>query len=74
MLANQHFVADADRLRIFGEPVVVLLIGSLFIVLAAGVDAGALGDHFAGGPRLARGLVLVVRPLAVAAAPPVRRR
>ena len=66
-LANQRW-APIEQLRTFGEPVVVLLIGSLFIVLAAGVDADALGDHFVGGLVLAAALALVVRPLAVAAA------
>ena len=60
--------APIEQIRTFGEPVVVLLIGSLFIVLAAGVDAGALGDHFVGGLVLAAALALVVRPLAVMAA------
>jgi hypothetical protein len=66
-LANQRW-APIEQIRTFGEPVVVLLIGSLFIVLAAGVDAGALGDHFVGGLVLAAALALVVRPLAVVAA------
>jgi hypothetical protein len=66
-LANQRWV-PTRQLRAFGVPVVVLLLGSLFIVLAAGVDAGALGDHLAGGLVLAAVLVLVVRPLAVTAA------
>ena len=66
-LANQRWVPVA-QLRAFGEPVVALLIGGLFIVLAAGVDAGALGDHFLGGLVLAAVLAIVVRPIAVAAA------
>jgi NhaP-type Na+/H+ or K+/H+ antiporter len=66
-LANQRW-EPIEQIRTFGEPVVVLLIGSLFIVLAAGVDAGALGDHFVGGLVLAAALALVVRPLAVVAA------
>ena len=66
-LANQRW-APMEQIRTFGEPVVVLLIGSLFIVLAAGVDADALGDHFVGGLVLAAALALVVRPLAVMAA------
>jgi NhaP-type Na+/H+ or K+/H+ antiporter len=65
VLANQRHVS-VDQLRAFGEPVVALLIGSLFIVLAAGVEPGSLADHLAGGLVLAAVLVLVVRPLAVA--------
>lgn len=65
-LANQPYV-PVDRIRTFGEPVVALLIGTLFIVLAAGVDAGPLADELLGGLALSAVLVLVVRPLAVAA-------
>jgi NhaP-type Na+/H+ or K+/H+ antiporter len=64
-LANQRWV-PVRQLRAFGEPVVALLIGSLFIVLAAGVDADPLADHLVGGLVVAAVLVLVVRPLAVA--------
>jgi NhaP-type Na+/H+ or K+/H+ antiporter len=66
-LANQPWV-PVQQLRAFGEPVVALLIGSLFIVLAAGVEAEPLVDHLAGGLLLAAVLVLVVRPPAVAVA------
>jgi NhaP-type Na+/H+ or K+/H+ antiporter len=66
-LANQRW-APIAQIRAFGEPVVALLIGSLFIVLAAGVDADALGDHLVGGLVMAAALALVVRPLAVALA------
>ena len=66
-LANQRWV-PIQHLRVFGEPVVALLIGGLFIVLAAGVDADALGDHLVGGVLLALVLAILVRPVAVAAA------
>jgi NhaP-type Na+/H+ or K+/H+ antiporter len=67
VLANQRW-APIDQIRAFGEPVVALLIGSLFIVLAADVEAGALRDHLLGGLVLAAALALLVRPLAVALA------
>ena len=63
-LANQRWV-PMGQLRAFGEPVVALLIGSLFIVLAAEIDADALADHIVGGLVLSAVLVLVVRPVAV---------
>lgn len=66
-LANQRW-APIAQIRAFGEPVVALLIGSLFIVLAADVEADALGDHLVGGLVMAAALALVVRPLAVALA------
>jgi NhaP-type Na+/H+ or K+/H+ antiporter len=66
-LANQKRV-PMRQVRTFGEPVVALLIGSLFIVLAADVDADALRDHFLGGLVLSAVLVVVVRPVAVALA------
>ena len=65
-LANQRIV-PMRQLRVFGEPIVVLLIGTLFIVLAARVESGPLMRHLPEGLALAAVLVLVVRPLAVAA-------
>jgi NhaP-type Na+/H+ or K+/H+ antiporter len=63
-LANQRIV-PVRQLRSFGEPIVVLLIGTLFIVLAARVEAGPLVDHLPEALGLAAVLVLVVRPLVV---------
>ena len=65
-LANQRYV-PIDALEAFGRPVVALLLGGLFIVLAAGAEADPLADHLAGGLVVAAVLVLVVRPLAVLA-------
>ncbi|HEX6423760.1 MAG TPA: cation:proton antiporter [Acidimicrobiales bacterium] len=65
-LANQRYV-PIDALEAFGRPVVALLLGGLFIVLAAGAEAGPLGDHLAGGLAVAAVLVVAVRPLAVLA-------
>lgn len=65
-LANQRYV-PIDALEAFGRPVVALLLGGLFIVLAAGAEAGPLGDHLAGGLVVAAVLVVAVRPLAVLA-------
>ena len=67
VLANQQ-VVPISRLRVFGAPVVSLLIGSLFIVLAAGVDPDAMTDHLPATLALVVILVLVVRPAAVAVA------
>jgi NhaP-type Na+/H+ or K+/H+ antiporter len=64
-LANQRIV-PVRQLRGFGQPIVVLLIGTLFIVLAARVEAGPLVDHLPEALGLAAVLVLVVRPLVVA--------
>jgi NhaP-type Na+/H+ or K+/H+ antiporter len=61
-LANQRIV-PVRQLRAFGEPIVVLVIGTLFIVLAARVEAGPLIDHLPEALGLAAVLVLVVRPL-----------
>jgi NhaP-type Na+/H+ or K+/H+ antiporter len=77
-LANQQLV-PVRQLRVFTEPVVALLIGGLFIVLAAGVELGPLGDHLPAALVLAALIVLVVRPLVVAACTvrsplPVRER
>jgi NhaP-type Na+/H+ or K+/H+ antiporter len=65
VLANQHFVA-LRSLRIFGDPIVTLLIGSLFIVLASRVEPGSIMDHLPGILGLALVLVLIVRPLVAA--------
>lgn len=65
-VANQRYV-PIDALEAFGRPVVALLLGGLFIVLAAGAEADPLVDHLAGGLVVAAVLVLVVRPLAVLA-------
>lgn len=65
-LANQRLV-PVRQLRVFAEPVVALLIGGLFIVLAARVELEPLGDHLPAALVLAALLVLVVRPLVVAA-------
>ncbi|HET9610982.1 MAG TPA: cation:proton antiporter [Acidimicrobiales bacterium] len=65
-LANQRYV-PIDALEAFGRPVVALLIGGLFIVLAAGAEADPLADHLVSGLMVAAVLVLVVRPLAVLA-------
>lgn len=65
-VANQRYV-PIDALEAFGRPVVALLLGGLFIVLAAGAEADPLADHLAGGLVVAAVLVLVVRPLAVLA-------
>lgn len=65
-LANQRLV-PVRQLRVFTEPVVALLLGGLFIVLAARVELEPLGDHLPAALALAALLVLVVRPLVVAA-------
>lgn len=65
-LANQRIV-PVRQLRVFGEPIVVLLIGTLFIVLAARAEADPLIEHLPESLALAAVLVVIVRPLAVAA-------
>jgi len=65
-LANQRVVPTA-QLRAFGEPIVALLIGSLFIVLAARVEADPLIENLPEALVLAAVLVVVIRPLVVAA-------
>jgi hypothetical protein len=65
VLANQRRVA-LRSLRIFGDPILILLIGSLFIVLASRVEPGTIMDHLPAILGLAAFLVLVVRPLAAA--------
>jgi len=63
-VANQRVVPTRE-LRAFGEPVVALLLGALFVVLAARVDGQALIDHVPEALALAAVLALVVRPLVV---------
>ena len=64
VLANQRLVA-IRQLRLFGDPIVSLLIGSLFIVLASRVEPGAIMDVLPETLVLVAFLVLVVRPLVV---------
>ena len=64
ILANQRWVS-VRNLRIFGDPIVSLLIGSLFIVLASRVEPGSILDHLPATLVLVAFLVLVVRPLVV---------
>ena len=64
ILANQRLVS-VRNLRIFGDPIVSLLIGSLFIVLASRVEPGSMLDHLPATLVLVAFLVLVVRPLVV---------
>ena len=64
ILANQRLVS-VRNLRIFGDPIVSLLIGSLFIVLASRVEPGSILDHLPATLVLVAFLVLVVRPLVV---------
>jgi NhaP-type Na+/H+ or K+/H+ antiporter len=64
ILANQRWVS-VRNLRIFGDPIVSLLIGSLFIVLASRVEPGSIIDHLPATLVLVAFLVLVVRPLVV---------
>ena len=68
VLANQRLVA-IRQLRLFGDPIVSLLIGSLFIVLASRVEPGSILDHSPPTLVLVAVLVLVVRPLVVSSAP-----
>jgi len=64
-LANQRQV-NIDYIAEFKETLVPLLIGVLFVLLAANVDVGAVVDLGLPGLALVAILVLVVRPLAVA--------
>jgi NhaP-type Na+/H+ or K+/H+ antiporter len=64
-LANQRLV-PVRQVRVFGEPIVALLIGGLFILLAARVDPDPLVEHLPEALALCAVLVLVVRPLSVA--------
>jgi NhaP-type Na+/H+ or K+/H+ antiporter len=52
---------------VFGDTLVQLLIGVLFVMLAARVDLGAVGDLGLAGVALIAVLILVQRPLGVAA-------
>ena len=64
ILANQRRVG-IRQLRLFGDPIVTLLIGSLFIVLASRVEPGSIVDHLPATLALVAFLVLIVRPLVV---------
>jgi len=64
-VANQPY-APVRQLRTFGEPVVALLIGGLFMVLASTVELDLLREHLPETMVLVAVLVLVVRPAAVA--------
>jgi NhaP-type Na+/H+ or K+/H+ antiporter len=65
VLANQRQV-DIDYIAEFKETLVPLLIGILFVLLAANVDLGAVVDLGLPGLALVAILVLIVRPLAAA--------
>lgn len=65
--ANQRLVPTA-RIAGFGETLEVLIIGTLFILLGALVDIGALGDYWWQTVVLVAVLVLLVRPISVAVA------
>jgi NhaP-type Na+/H+ or K+/H+ antiporter len=64
LLANQK-VVETRRLKGFGQPVVSLLIGTLFMVLASRLHPGAIERRLSGSLALIAFLVLVVRPLVV---------
>jgi NhaP-type Na+/H+ or K+/H+ antiporter len=64
-LAN-GFADVVEETRIFTETLVELLIGALFILLAARVDPGEIVDLGLGGVAFVALLVLLVRPVAVA--------
>ena len=63
-LANQKTVSIAHIVA-FKENLRVLLISSLFIILAARVELGSLAMYAMGGVALLAALVLVARPLSV---------
>lgn len=65
-LANQHWV-PARHISEFEEDLGQLILGSLFILLGAGLDLDAVADVLAPSLGLVAVLVLVARPLAVAA-------
>lgn len=67
VVANQRTVAT-DRIQGFGETLEVLIIGTLFITLGALVDVDDLEHYFWPVVGITLVLVLVVRPLTVAAA------
>src|SRR3970282_338050 len=64
-LANQKF-AEVSHIRGFKEDLRVVLIGALFIVLAARMELDDLRQVWLAATALAAVLVLVARPLAVA--------
>ena len=66
LVANQRTVAT-DRIQGFGETLEVLIIGTLFITLGALVDLDDLGRYLWPVVGITLALVLVVRPLTVAA-------
>jgi NhaP-type Na+/H+ or K+/H+ antiporter len=66
-LANQR-VARTEPLHEFGSHLGLLLIGSLFIILAARIDLDALVRHALPTAGIVVLLVLVLRPLVAAAA------
>lgn len=66
VVANQRTVAT-DRIQGFGETLEVLIIGTLFITLGALVDLDDLGHYLGPVVGITLTLVLVVRPLTVAA-------
>lgn len=57
---------DVSPLRAFKEQLTVLVISVLFILLSGRLDLGAIADLGLGGAAVVAGLVLAVRPLAVA--------
>ena len=63
-LANQR-LAPITGIRVFGTSLEILIIGSLFIILGAGVDGGALVDVLPRAAVLVAVLSVVVRPVAV---------
>lgn len=65
-LRNQQ-LAVVTRIRVFGEDMSALILGSLFIVLAAGVTKSEFQGVVTGSLLLTAVLVLVVRPLAALA-------
>ena len=66
VLANQRLVA-VRQVRLFGEPIVCLIVGSLFIALASDVHPGAMRADLPETLALVAFMVLVIRPLAVLA-------
>lgn len=65
VLANQHRV-DVEAALEFAENLQVLVLSSLFLLLAARLDLEAVRDDLAGNLLLLAAAVLVVRPIAVA--------
>ena len=56
-----------EETKVFAETLVGILIGALFVILAARVDPGDVVDLGLGGLALIALLVLIVRPVAIAA-------